>query len=84
MIDYRPYADDEEYLFGVVSTRFIAQGWLDGFDVMTIVRWKSERARIYFARRLVSKGAPTLDLGARSLTEALAAAISDEHLRSAA
>ena len=78
MTDYRQYADDEKYLFGIVSSRFKEQGWLGAFDVMTIARWKAERARAYVARRLLSKGGRNLDEGARSLTTALAAALTAE------
>jgi hypothetical protein len=76
--DYRLHADDEDYLFRVVSPRFAAQGWLGAFDVMTIARWKAARARDHFARRLLSKGATSLENGAKSLTRTLASAHSDE------
>lgn len=77
ILDYRQFADDERYLFSVVGKRFATQGWLDAFDVMSIARWKAERARLHVARRLVSKGAKTVDAGARALTTALRAASSD-------
>lgn len=76
-VDYCQFADDERYLFGVVSQRFATQGWLDAFDVMSIARWKAERARLHVARRLVSRGAKTVDAGARALTSALSSASTD-------
>ena len=76
--DDRKYADDEAYLFGEVAPRFAAQGWLAAYDVLSIARWKANRARTHVARRLVSKGAPSVEEGARALTRTLSAAPSDE------
>jgi hypothetical protein len=45
---------------------------------MAIARWKAERARNHFARRIVSKTGQSLDAGARSLTKQIAAAPTDE------
>jgi hypothetical protein len=69
--DFRQYADDERYLFGIVTKRFHKQGWLNAFDIMAIARWKAERARIHVARRLVSRGAASVEGGAKSFTMAL-------------
>ena len=76
--DDRKFADDEGYLFGEVTSRFASQGWLGEYDVLSIARWKADRARTHVARRLVRKGARSVDAGARALTRALANAATDE------
>jgi len=73
-VNYAQFADDEAYLFDVVSQRFSDQGWLGAFDVMSIARWKAERARSHFARRVVVKSGQSLEAGSRMLTRAIAAA----------
>ncbi len=77
-IDYELFADDEAYLFSVVTERFARQGWLGALDVMAIANWKASRARIHFARRIVTQSGQSLEEGARALTRAIAAADTDE------
>lgn len=77
-IDYEQFADDEAYVFGVLTERFARQGWLGALDVMAIANWKASRARIHFARRIVTKGGQSLEAGSRALTRAIAAADTDE------
>jgi len=52
-MDYRQYYDLEGYLFGTVRERFHRQHFLDAFDLFSIVVWKSNRSKSYFARRLI-------------------------------
>lgn len=76
-IDYGLFADEEAYLFSIVKERYARQGWLGALDVMTIANWKASRARIHFARRIIAKSGQSLEVGARALTRAIAAAVSD-------
>lgn len=77
-IDYELFADDEAYLFSVVTERFARQGWLGALDIMAIANWKASRARIHFARRIVTKSGQSIEAGARALTRAIAASDTDE------
>ncbi len=52
-MDYLAYCDIERYLFGTVRRRFHHQHFLDAFDLFSIVVWKSNRSKPYFARRLI-------------------------------
>lgn len=76
--DYLKHYDLERYLLEEVSPRFRAVGYLSAFDFFCIVIWKSNRAKTYVARRLLSRGHPTLDEAVRELTESLHSASSDE------
>lgn len=67
--DWLDYYDLETYLFTVVHPRFREQGWLDAFDLLSIVIWKANRAKSRIARRLLAtSGCRTLDDAARKLT----------------
>jgi len=70
--DFRQFYDLESYLFDVVGPRFRAHGWLDAFDLFTIIIWKANRAKSRLARRLLDVDAGALEDAARHLTEGLA------------
>ncbi len=79
--DYLKHYDLERYLLEEVSPRFWEMGYLPAFDFFCIVIWKSNRAKGYVARRLLSRGHPTLDDAVRELTESLhSAATAKERL----
>lgn len=67
--DWLDYYDLETFLFRDVHQRFQEQGWLDAFDLMSIVIWKANRAKSRIACRLLAtSGCSTLDEAARQLT----------------
>lgn len=67
--DWLDYYDLETFLFRDVHQRFQEQGWLDAFDLLSIVIWKANRAKSRIARRLLAtSGCSTLDEAARQLT----------------
>lgn len=67
--DWLDYYDLETFLFSEVHQRFREQGWLDAFDLLSIVIWKANRAKSRIARRLLAtSGCSTLDEAARRLT----------------
>lgn len=67
--DWLDYYDLETFLFSDVHQRFREQGWLDAFDLLSIVIWKANRAKSRIARRLLAtSGCSTLDEAARQLT----------------
>jgi hypothetical protein len=70
-VNYFDFAEEEKYIFGVLTQRFQTEGSLGAFDVMSIARWKAERARVYAARRLGSKNARSLEEGARAFTSGI-------------
>ncbi len=73
LTDYREYYDLEGYLFGKVKDDFHERGFLDAFDLFSIVVWKSNRSKSYFARRLIGQsGTNDLEQAAQQLTEGIA------------
>ncbi len=72
-MDYRQYYHLEAYLFGTVTQRFHERGFLNAFDLFSIVVWKSNRSKSYFARRLIGQsGTENLEEAARQLTKGIA------------
>ena len=77
-LDYHKRYDEERYLFGVVGPRFREQGWLNAYDLMSIVRWKANRAITTIARSLVRTSGSDLQSAARALTRDIHRAESDK------
>ena len=67
-MDYLQFYDLEEYLFSKVHPTFHADGCLNAFDFLLIVRWKSNRRKDRIIARLCESGDGDLDKGARCLT----------------
>lgn len=79
-LDYCRYYDLETYLFEDVSPRFRAQGYLEAFDLFSIVIWKANRVKSIIAKKLLKLAAPgeSLDGVCRRLTSSIYAADTDE------
>lgn len=54
--NFLQYADLENFLFNVVSTRYAENKTLSAFDFFCIVIWKANRAKSKVAKRLLSQG----------------------------
>lgn len=80
-MDYLQLYDIEEHLFTKVHRSFHADGCLNAFDFLLIIRWKSNRSKGRIVDRLCEIGDADLDKGARCLTHQVhQAANHDERL----
>jgi hypothetical protein len=71
MDDYQRFYDLERYLFEDVRRKFQEEGSISAFDLLSIVIWKSNRAKTRIAKRLAAR-ATDLETAARELTRAVA------------
>jgi hypothetical protein len=67
------YYDLESYLFDTIGPRFRRVGSISAFDFFCIIIWKANRAKSKVARRLLSKGASSLEEAVRDLSRAISA-----------
>ena len=77
-MDYLQFYDLEQHLFSKVHRSFHADGCLNAFDFLLIVRWKSNRRKDLVIARLCDGGNTDLNKGARRLTRQVHQASNDE------
>jgi len=71
---YEKIYDRESYLFGTVTNKFRAKGFLSAFDFFCIIIWKAERAKSRIADKIMSSDrlvGRNLDERVRLMTETI-------------